>query len=268
MPVQGVPGGRPKPSPMAARIRGSGLHDDVHRRIGDGLPHAARTALFEKGRGGADVDALPALDADRFVHLRGVGGGDVGLEAAALLAEVVNALDFAADADAAAAEHALLPVADDRMAGKVDRNFLPPALEVPCPHAHRIGQVLEFAVAVAVASLAILGVVVQQQFDDVAAGLADVGRVGLHLHAFPHLLTTGSHIKTHAFDVDDANSAGALQAEVGMVAEPGDADAQLLAGLHDGRAIGNLEGSGVDGEGDLFLEHFVVTVPADHAPRQ
>ncbi len=71
------------------------------------------------------------------------------------------------------------------MAGNVDGESLPPALEVPRADAHRIGQVLQFAVAVALAGLAVHGVVVQQQFDDVAAGLADVGRVGLHLHALP-----------------------------------------------------------------------------------
>ena len=228
--------------------RGGRLHDDVHFRIGDGVPHAAGAPLLQEGRRGADVDALPALDADRFVHVRPVGRGDDGLEAAALLAQVVDALDLAADADAAAAEHALLGVADHRVARQVDRHFLAAALEVPCPHAQRIGQVLQLAIAVALAGLAVLGVVVQQQFDDVAAGLADVGRVGLHLHALPHLLAAGGHVEAHPLDLDHAHAAGALQAQVGMVAEPRDADPQLLAGLHDGRAFVDRHGRAVDRE--------------------
>ena len=119
--------------------------------------------------------------------LRQVGRADDGVEAAAVLAQVVDALDLGADAHAAAAEDALLGVADDRVAGVVDGELLALALEEPLAHAHRVGQVLQLAVAVALAGLAVLGVVVEQQFDDVAPGLADLGRVGLHLHAFPDL---------------------------------------------------------------------------------
>ena len=231
------------------------LHDDVDLRVGDGFPHAAGAPLLQEGGRRADVDALSALDADRFVHLRPVGRSDDRVEAAALLAEVVDALDLAADADAAAAKHALLRVADQGVARQVDGHLLAAALEVPRPHAQRIGQVLQFAVAVAVAGLAVLGVVVQQQFDDVTAGLADVGRVGLDLHALPHQLAAGGHVEAHLLDLDHAHAAGALQAQVGVVAEPGDADPELLAGLHDGRAFGDRKGRAVDGEGDFLFEH-------------
>ena len=134
-------------------------------------------ALFQKRGRGANVDALPALDADRIVHVGQVGRPDDRLEPAAVLAQVVDALDFRADPDAAAAEHAFFAVADHRMARHFDGEPLAPALEMPRPHAHRIGQVLQFAMAVALAGLAIHVVVVQQQFDDVAAGLADFGEL-------------------------------------------------------------------------------------------
>ena len=129
-----------------------------------------------------------------------------------------------------------------------------------CPHAHRIGQVLQFAVAVALAGLAVLGVVVQQQFDDIAAGLADVGRVGLHLHALPNLLTARCHVKPHPLDLDHAHATGTLQAQVGMVAEPRDADPQLLAGLHDRRAVVNGHGRAVDRQRDFFRVHVVIMI--------
>ena len=122
--------------------RGGRLHDDVHFRIGDGVPHAAGAPLLQEGRGGADVDALPALDADRFVHVRPVGRGDDGLEAAALLAEVVDALDLAADADAAAAEHALLR-RRGRRSGSTGRSAFPcggPRSAVPARPSNRPGS--------------------------------------------------------------------------------------------------------------------------------
>ena len=175
------------------------------------------------------------------------------LKPAAVLAQVVNALDFRAHADASAAEHALLAVADDRMARQFEREPLSPALEMPRPHAHRIGQVLQLAVAVALAGLAIHVVIVQEQFDDVAPGLADGGRVGLHLHPFPDLRTARGHVKAHALHVDDAHAARAGQAQVGMVAEPGDADPQLLGRLHDRRAGIDLEWRVVDLQRDFFL---------------
>ena len=100
-------------------------------------------------------------------------------------------------------------------------------------HAHRIGQILQFAMAVALAGLAIPIVIVQEQFDDVAAGLADLRRVGLHLHAFPDLDAARGHVVAHALHVHDAHAAGAGHAQVGMIAEPGDADAELLGRFHD-----------------------------------
>ena len=181
--------------------------------------------------------------------LRQVGGRDDGVEPAAVLAEVVDALDLRADPHAAAAEDALLAVADDRVAGEVQGEPFPPALEVPRADAHRVGQVLQLAVAVALAGLAIHGVIVQQQLDDVAAGLADFGRVGLHLHPFPDLDAARGHVVAHVLDVHDADAAGAGQAQVGMVAEPGDADAQLLGRLHDRRALGDRDCVAVDGQG-------------------
>ena len=110
----------------------------------------------------------------------------------------------------------------------LDGETLPLALEVPPPHAHGVGQVLQFAVAVALAGLAVHGVIVQEQLDDVAAGLADLGRVGLHLHPFPDLDAARGHVEAHALHVHDAHPAGAGQAQIGMVAEPRDVDPQLL----------------------------------------
>jgi len=92
------------------------------------------------------------------------------MEAAAVLAQVVHALDFVADAGRIGAEHAFFAVAHheplDISSGK---RFACPRM--PRPNAHRVREVLQFAVAVAFAGLAVHVMVVDQQFDDVAPAL-------------------------------------------------------------------------------------------------
>ena len=129
----------------------------------------------------------------------------------------------------------------------------PLALEMPLPHAQRVGEVLQFAVAVALAGLAVHRMVVEQQFDDIAAGLANGGRVRLHLHPFPDLRTARGHVKAHVLHIDDAHPARTGEAQVGMVAKPRDADPQRLRRLHDRRALGNRNGRIVDFQRDFFL---------------
>ena len=67
---------------------------------------------------------------------------------------------------------------------------------------------------VAVAGLAVLGVVVEQQFDDVAPGLPDLRRVGPDLHPLPDFLAAGGEEVVEALHLHHADAAGALQAEV------------------------------------------------------
>ena len=72
---------------------------------------------------------------------------------------------------------------------------------------------------------AVVGMVVQQQFHNVAARLAYFGAVGLHFHAFPHVDGTGGHIEGDTLDFDDTYPARTLHAQVGVVTEPGYLDA-------------------------------------------
>ena len=106
---------------MAARIDGAVCTTTCISGSARASQTALGAALLEEGGRGADVDALAALDADRVVHVGQVGRADDGVEPAAVLAQVVDALDLGADPDAAAAEDALLGVADDRVAGVLDR---------------------------------------------------------------------------------------------------------------------------------------------------
>ena len=56
------------------------------------------------------------------------------------------------------------------------------------------------------------------------------------------------HVVAHALHVHDAHAARAGQAQVGMVAEPRDADAQLLGRLHDRGALVHRDRRAVDGQ--------------------
>ena len=92
---------------------GSGLHDDVLARIGQGRPNLRGVVLLMQGAHGAGRDALAAVDAGHVVELQAPGGLDGGLEAAHHRADDADLLHLLADGDAAAAQDALVVVADD-----------------------------------------------------------------------------------------------------------------------------------------------------------
>jgi hypothetical protein len=94
------------------RDRGCVLRDDglvrVEQRVGD----AVEVAAFAQCAGRADHDALPAVDAGRDVEALLECGADGRLGAAADEVDRADALDLFADPHAAAAEDALLGVAE------------------------------------------------------------------------------------------------------------------------------------------------------------
>ena len=122
----------------------------------------------------------------------------------------------------------------------VEREALALALEEPLAHAHRVGQVLQLAVAVALAGLAVLRVVVQQQLDDVAPGLAEL-RASWSGPPCPP--TPGTRRRPCSSPCPSTSTMHTrqepAQAQVGVVAQPRDADAERVGGLHDRRASGH-----------------------------
>jgi len=239
---------------------GSHLHDhmlDVAGH-GQGFPDTLGVILLQEGGGGAHGHALTALDADRVIHVGEVGGAHHGVETTAVLAEVAHALHFGADAHATTTENALFGGADYALARILHGEALALAVEDALADAQAVGLLLQFAVAIALAGLAIPWVVIEQQFDDVTAGLADLGAVGLDFHAFPHFLRTGGEEMVEALDLGHADPAGTLDAEVGVVAETGDVDPELLRRLEDGGSRRNLEWVAVDGEVDHLVDHRVI----------
>ena len=118
-----------------------------------------------------------------------MSGRDNRCETSPLLAEVANALHFGANTEAASAEDAFVRLADDNalmVAGQV----LALAFEQPFSNPQLLRQYLQLAIAVAFAGLAVLAVVVQQEFNNISSSMPDFRRVGLNDHSFPNLVGT------------------------------------------------------------------------------
>ena len=98
------------------------------------------------------------------------------------------------------------------------------------------GQRLQLAVVVAHAGAAVAVVAGQQQIEDVAAGAADLGRVGEHVDRRGDRVTAGGLQGPLPLDLDDADAAHARQAQVLVVAERGDADSQGRGRFQQGGA--------------------------------
>ena len=129
------------------------------------------------------------------------------------------------------------------------------------------GQGLKLAVVVPPAGVTFAVVVGQQQVEDVPPGLADRGGVALHADGRSNRIAARGLQRPLAFDLDHADAADAGQAEVFVIAEGGNTDAQLLGGLEDRRAQRHRDGMSVDRKFDLLsqrfgmLEHFSRAAP-------
>ncbi len=102
---------------------------------------------------------------------------------------------------------------------------------------HRVRQALEFANAVALAGVAIHGMVVEYELNDIAARGAYLLGVGVHLHPVGDRIRAGRDVITHSLDLHDADPARPLDRELRVVTEARDAETQGIRGLHDGLAV-------------------------------
>src|SRR5674476_1403323 len=220
--VSGVPGSRPKSSPMAAR-----------------------------GAGGAAVHALPAVDADDVAQRQVLEGRDDGVVAAVDRLENADLLEVDAGAHAAPAADALVHVAHHGVAREVGLELrLLGMPEGERADAVLLGQRLQLAVAVAHAAVALAVVLAEQQLEHVAARLAHLARVRADGQRVGDGVHAGGLQRALPLDVDDAHAAHARDLEVGVVAERRDLDADGLGGVEDGHAERHLGLDAVDGDGD------------------
>ena len=228
------------------------LDDDVLGGVVDGAPDLVRGVGRVERTGRAAVDALAAVDAhdvaEGLVQVR----RNPRLVAAADGFEHADFLDVDARAHAAAAQDALVHVADDRIARLVFRHLrlghVPEPVEVD---AVLLGQRLQLAVVVALAAVALAVVRREQQVEDVPPRLAHLARVRLHFQRAGNRERAGRLQRPLPFHLDHADAAHARHAQVGVVAQRRYPHADPLRGVEHRRAHRHLDVGPVDGDRDL-----------------
>ena len=161
-------------------------------------------------------------------------------------------IDFLHEADAARAEDAAVAVEHERRT-EVDVRLDALAIEHPPLEAHAalvraeaVGEVLQRALAALVAHRAVERVVDEQELEDTRARVDDVGGLRVHHHAFGNGCRAGRLQLRHLFDLDDADSAGAVDPEARVVTIVRNPDAGLDGRLEDGPALLSRDGLSVD----------------------
>ena len=232
--------------------RGRGLHDHVLLRVAEGGKHTLLVAGLPQRAHRADDHALPAEGAGSIADGQAEAGADHRVEAAVFRREDGRGLDLLADADAAAAEDALVGIAGDGLAD-VQGQLLALALIGGSLHAQLPAQGLELAVLVARAGQTAHVVVGEQQLVHGFACLADAGRVGLDYHAVPGLHHAGrlQVAGRRGYLLHHADAAGAVFVDAGQVAQARDVDMVQVCGLQDGASGRRSTGFAVDSQGDI-----------------
>ncbi len=149
------------------------------------------------------------------------------------LCQVVNLLHFRTHTDAASAQNAFIGIAYDGLAGHIHAILLAFPLKMPGANAHGRGQPLKFAVAVAFAGVTIHRVVVHQQFHDVTPGAAQFLRIGVNLHPIIDRIGTRCNETFGAFHLDNTDSTGTLNRQLGVIAQTRNMETQLVRRLHN-----------------------------------
>ena len=225
--VKACPGSRPKHSPIAAR----GLGAVWMITCFSGLSIACQTSSVGSL-------ALSAPVGQRLMHwpqlMQTTSASGLSMKVVTLVRsprsmhfQHAHLLQVDARADAAAAEDALVHVADHRVARRVDLvSRLVHVAEAERIDAVLGGQRLQLAVLVAAAGVAVAVVAGQQQIDDVPPGPPHLGRVGADLDRRGDRIAARGLQGPLSVDLDDAHPADPRQAKVLMVAERRDANAQ------------------------------------------
>ena len=233
-----------------AQRHADGRSDLDHDGLGgivQGVPHAVAVLLRHDRAGGADGGALAAVHAFDRAEGRAEGRGHAGVGAAVGEVDRADALDFGADAHAVAAEHALVRVADERRGGEVDRVVLLHGFEADVLDAELVGDALQGAVLVAGAGRAFAVVVGEQEFHADLAHVADLLGVRVDDHAGRGGGGAGRH-DALAFDEDEAETACAVDAQFGVVAEGRDLDPGFADDFEEVALVGERDFPSVDGQ--------------------
>ena len=122
------------------------------------------------------------------------------------------------------------------MRGVVERQIRNDVVQGDVPQTEVGGHGLEFAVLVAAACQALVGVLGHDHLDDRAPDLDQLRVLGDDVHARLERRAAGTEHLLGAGDPDDADAARGRRVEVRMLAQRGDVDRHLTRGVEDRRA--------------------------------
>lgn len=212
---------------------GSDLGDHAGVLVTQRLPDVGHVVVNGQGAGGADHAALSAADAVGHSHLAVEGGGHGSVRAAVGKGQNADPLKLRARPDTAAAQDALVGVADDGGRGKVYGLDLPVIFKADIVDAQLVGQLLQLAPAVLVTGGAVPAVGGQQQLHDELAVLAQTLGMGVDHHAVPGFFRAGGE-EAASVVLHHAQTAGAENGQLRLVAQGRDLETGLA---NDGQNI-------------------------------
>ena len=227
--------------------RGShlGHHDGVG--IIDGRPGAVDVFVDDDGAGGTHGGTLAAAHAVGFREGHLEGGAHLHAGAAPRKVDGAHALDLVAHPDTVAAQDALGVVDADGY-----RGFIHLGLGLSVGEAHVLdiepaGQLPQTAALALRTGGAVPAVVGQEQLQNILAVFPQAGRVGDHAHPRPGRRGAGG-VHIAPLVLHHAHPAGAIDRELGIIAEGWHIDPRLAHELEDVLFP-------FDGDGDLVDEH-------------
>ena len=240
-----------------------------HRRRN--LHHGDDIGIFNRGKrlfgvvalaqrtGRAMGDALAAEHAVAFLDASVVAYINPGAAAGAGQVPNVHVLHLVTNLDAAHALDALVGIAVEREVPRPKRPH--PGDQVArvrgIQNSQVVGNVLQVAVAAALAGSAVAVVLAENQLDVDLAGTAHPRGVGADHHPLKHRVVAAGHQIAFAFNLNAADPAGADFVEFFQVAQVGDVHPGGAGGLKDGCALRHADGLAVD----CHIYHWVVLPP-------
>ena len=197
------------------------LGHDRFLRVVQRLPDLFDFQARRQGPGGANRRAETAVHALNVFEVLAEGGNDAGRRAAEGKVDHAHPLDLFAGPHAVAAQDALVRIADQRDAGIIDRLRFVGGAKPHVVDSQAARQILKLAVGALGTGRAILLVVGQDQFQGDFPQLPDLVGVRANAQAgFRQRRATGHHAA--ALDIDQAEPARAVDAQLRVVAEGGD----------------------------------------------
>ena len=212
-----------------AQGNANGRRDLRHHGLSGGIERLPNRLGLRTGRqrtGGANRGAQPAVDAFHVLQVFAKRRQHAGRGAAESEIDHADALNLFARPHAVAAQDALVRIAHQRDAGTIDRLRLVGRFESHLVHTQPPRQLLQLAGRAFGAGRAVLLVIGQDQLQGDLPHLPNLFGVRPHPHArFRRCGATGHDAPS--LDLDQAQPAGAIDAQLRVIAKRGDVDAGI-----------------------------------------